>query len=126
MSAGNDIASGQAGEVLKQTTLDNADSTTPEHPPGEQSAKVIHAVIGGAYKDLDRTRDATPHPAQFYRLPHLKQRLGVSGSSIWAWVKAGSFPKPIKLSANCTAWDAASIERWAAERIAASQKGGVK
>ncbi|KXS33202.1 MAG: Prophage CP4-57 regulatory protein-like [Candidatus Gallionella acididurans] len=64
-----------------------------------------------------------PTPQQFYRLPHLKQRLGVSGSSIWAWVKAGKFPKPIKLSENCTAWNAADVEVWAAERIAASQAG---
>lgn len=68
---------------------------------------------------------ATPHPAQFYRLPHLKQRLGVSGSTIWLWIKQGKFPHGTKLSANVTAWDAASIEEWAQERIAASQKEGV-
>jgi prophage regulatory protein len=64
-----------------------------------------------------------PQPAQFYRLPQLKARLNVSGSSIWAWVKAGKFPKPIKLSENCTAWNASDVERWAADRIAASQAG---
>lgn len=63
------------------------------------------------------------HPAQFYRLAHLKARLNVSGSTIWSWCKKGTFPKPTKLSQNCTAWDAASIERWATERIAASQAG---
>lgn len=63
-------------------------------------------------------QQTTPHPVQFYRLHHLKQRLGVSGSSIWAWVKAGKFPKPIKLSENCTAWNAADVEAWAQERIA--------
>lgn len=64
----------------------------------------------------------TPHPTQFYRLPQLKARLNVSGSSIWAWVKAGKFPKPIKLSENCTAWNAADVEAWAQTRIASSQK----
>ena len=64
-----------------------------------------------------------PQSAQFYRLPQLKAKLKVSGSSIWAWVKAGKFPKPIKLSENCTAWNAADIEAWAADRIAASQAG---
>ena len=67
------------------------------------------------------TQQTTPHSAQFYRLNQLKQRLGVSGSSIWAWVKAGKFPKPIKLSENCTAWNAADVERWAQERIAESK-----
>lgn len=57
----------------------------------------------------------------FYRLSDVKQRIGVSGSSIWAWTKNGSFPRPIKLSENCTAWQAADVEAWAAERIAASK-----
>ncbi|MDD2722184.1 MAG: AlpA family phage regulatory protein [Gallionella sp.] len=60
-------------------------------------------------------------PQQFFRLSHLKQRLGVSGSSIWAWVKKGTFPKPIRLSENCTAWDRASIEAWEQSRIADSK-----
>ncbi len=64
------------------------------------------------------TQSATP---EFFRLNHLKQRLGVSGSSIWAWVKAGKFPKPIKLSQNITAWDRDSIEAWEQSRIAASK-----
>lgn len=69
------------------------------------------------------TQQSTPQ--QFYRLPHLKQRLGVSGSSLWAWVKNGTFPAPIKLSPNCTAWTAESVEKWAADRIAASRKAGM-
>ena len=59
---------------------------------------------------------------QFYRLPQLKARLGVSGSSIWAWVKKGTFPAPIKLAENTTAWSAADIETWAQSRIDACQK----
>lgn len=59
---------------------------------------------------------------QFLRLPHLKQRIGVSGSTIWDWCKKGTFPKPIKLSENCTAWNAADVDAWARERISASQQ----
>jgi prophage regulatory protein len=68
------------------------------------------------------THPPVHQPIQFYRLPQLKARLSVSGSSIWSWVQKGTFPKPIKLSERCTAWDAASVERWATERIAASRK----
>lgn len=70
---------------------------------------------------VNPSQQTTPQLSQFYRLPQLKARLNVSGSSIWAWVKAGKFPKPIKLSENCTAWDAADVELWASERIAASR-----
>jgi len=59
---------------------------------------------------------------KFYRMPRLKSQLDVSQSSIWAWVKAGKFPKPIKLGANTTVWRAADVEAWAQSKIAASQK----
>ncbi len=68
------------------------------------------------------TLQNVPHAIQFYRLPQLKARLNVSGSSIWAWVRAGKFPKPIKLSENTTAWVAASVDQWCADRIADSQR----
>ena len=67
-------------------------------------------------------QQTTPPPTKFYRLPQVKACLGVSGSSIWAWVKKGTFPAPVRLSANCTAWNAADVEAWAQSRIAASQK----
>jgi prophage regulatory protein len=61
---------------------------------------------------------------KFYRLSQLKQQLSVSRSSIWAWVKEGSFPKPIKLGKNCTAWNADDIHAWVEERTSLSLKGG--
>jgi len=64
----------------------------------------------------------TAHVTQFYRLPQVKACLNVSGSTIWAWVKAGKFPKPIKLSENTTAWNAADIETWVQSRITVSKK----
>ncbi|MGV8933196.1 MAG: helix-turn-helix transcriptional regulator [Gallionellaceae bacterium] len=64
-------------------------------------------------------------PAQFYRITHLKQRLGISGSHIWNLIKQGKFPAGIKLSDNVTAWSSEAVDKWAQERIAASQKAGV-
>ena len=61
-------------------------------------------------------------PTTFYRLPKVREICGgVAPSTIWSWVKKGTFPRPYSLSENCTAWDAADIERWAQERIAASK-----
>jgi len=62
-----------------------------------------------------------PTTKRFYRLHELKHRLGVSGSSIWSWIKQGKFPRGTKLSENVTAWDDASIEAWEESRIAASK-----
>lgn len=59
---------------------------------------------------------------RFLRLTQCREIAGgVAPSTIWGWVKNGTFPKPIKLSANCTAWDAAQVEAWAQARIAASR-----
>ena len=61
---------------------------------------------------------------QFYRLSQLKQQLSVSRSSIWSWVKEGTFPKPIKLGKNCTAWNADDIHAWVEKRTLLSAKEG--
>ncbi len=61
---------------------------------------------------------------KFYRLSQLKQQLSVSRSSIWAWVKEGSFPKPIKLGKNCTAWNAADVHAWVEKRTLLSSREG--
>ena len=59
----------------------------------------------------------------FYRLPKVREICGgVSASTIWAWVKKGTFPKPIRLSENCTVWNAADVEEWAQARVTASHK----
>jgi len=70
----------------------------------------------------DTSQQTTLHATQFYRLSHLKAKLSVSGSTIWAWVRAGKFPKPIKLSENTTAWNAEDVEMWVQSRISASQQ----
>ncbi|SCY13562.1 AlpA family transcriptional regulator [Nitrosospira sp. Nsp13] len=69
----------------------------------------------------DTPQHATPLP-RFYRMRQLKARFNVSGSAIWAWTKKGTFPQPIKLSENTTAWIAPEIEAWEQSRIEAREK----
>lgn len=40
----------------------------------------------------------------------------VSHATLWRWVRDGKFPKPVKLSANVTAWRAADVQAWLAAR----------
>lgn len=73
-------------------------------------------------------------PTTFYRLPKVCEICGeVSAATIWSWARRSDetgFPKPVKLSANCTAWNASEIEAWAQARVAASRaqktEGGAK
>ena len=64
-------------------------------------------------------------PTTFYRLPKVREIAGgVASSTIWGWVKNGTFPKPIKLSKNCTAWNSVDVEDWAQLRITESRAQG--
>lgn len=56
---------------------------------------------------------------QLLRLPEVVERTRLSRSQIYALVKQGEFPPPVKLSANFAVWVAAEIQSWIASRIAA-------
>lgn len=40
----------------------------------------------------------------------------ISASSLWAYVRVGKFPKPIKLGERTTVWTASSVHQWIAAR----------
>lgn len=41
-----------------------------------------------------------------------------SSATLWRKVKAGQFPKPVKLSAGITAWRVQDVRQWLAEQAA--------
>jgi prophage regulatory protein len=45
----------------------------------------------------------------FVRLPQVLSVIPLGKTCWWEGVKSGRFPKPIKLSARCTAWKAEDI-----------------
>lgn len=45
----------------------------------------------------------------FLRLPQVLSVYPISRSAWWAGVKNGKYPKPVKLTARCTAWRAEDI-----------------
>jgi prophage regulatory protein len=55
----------------------------------------------------------------YLRIKNLKEDLGISESTIWRLIKKGDFPKPVKLSANCTAFKSDEVDAWKASRGAA-------
>ena len=56
---------------------------------------------------------------EFIRMRELLKVVPISRASIWRLARAGKFPKPIRLSERCTAWDRLEVERWIDERRAA-------
>jgi predicted DNA-binding transcriptional regulator AlpA len=47
----------------------------------------------------------------FLRLPQVLSVIPVGKTCWWEGVRAGRFPKPVKLSARCTAWRAEDIQQ---------------
>lgn len=60
------------------------------------------------------------------RRRQVEDRVGLSCSTIYAAVAAGTFPKPIQLSAQSVGWLESEIDSWLRERVAASRGEVVK
>jgi prophage regulatory protein len=56
------------------------------------------------------------------RLPQVKGRCGLGRASIYAGVKRGTFPAPIKLGERAVGWTASSVDTWIQTRIQASHQ----
>ena len=58
---------------------------------------------------------------KFIRLPEVKNKTGLSRSSIYLRMSNGEFPRSISLGSRAIAWLEADIEQWLDKRIAASK-----
>jgi prophage regulatory protein len=57
----------------------------------------------------------------FLRLPEVKMVTGLSKSSIYALIRADSFPAPVRLGPRTVAWVKSEIKQWATERVLTSR-----
>jgi len=56
------------------------------------------------------------------RLPAVKNRTGLSRSTIYLRVSQGTFPKPVNLGVRAVGWVEAEIQEWLERQIEASRK----
>lgn len=58
--------------------------------------------------------DSEAHNAvtAFLRLPAVMAATGMTHTTIYDWVKAGRFPKPLQIGARAMAWDEAEVAAW--------------
>ena len=56
------------------------------------------------------------------RMSQLTEEVGLCRTSIENKVKAGTFPRPIKLGERAVGWLASDIDKWIEERARASKK----
>jgi predicted DNA-binding transcriptional regulator AlpA len=62
----------------------------------------------------------------FLRLPQVLSVIPLGKTCWWEGVKSGRFPKPVKLSARCTAWRAEDIRELIKTLSEAESSGTVK
>ena len=46
------------------------------------------------------------------RRPEVEARCGLSRSTIYAWVQAGAFPRPVALGARLVGWRETDVQAW--------------
>lgn len=88
----------------------------PDHnlPPKKPSDRV----------QADTDRSALPvalEEVSFLRLPDVKLVTGLSKSSLYALIRANSFPAPVRIGPRTVAWVRSEIKQWAVERVLTSR-----
>lgn len=51
-----------------------------------------------------------PLATGFLREKHVLQLVPVAHSTLWAWVREGKFPAPLKLSERVTVWRSSDVQ----------------
>jgi len=64
--------------------------------------------------------------AQYLRVKGVAEACAISVTTVWARVKAGTFPKPFKLGPRTTVWDAAAVRAWQDQQKAQYQQADGK
>ena len=86
----------------------------------------MQSIRPRAADDLVATKQLFTRPnlqdqVSFLRLPELKSVTGLSKSSLYALIRAKSFPSPVQLGPRTVAWVRSEVGQWAAERISKSR-----
>lgn len=66
----------------------------------------------------------TQAPLAILRRRQVQTRTGLSRSTIYERIKAGSFPSPVSLGARAVGWIESEIEAWLTQQIASSRGCG--
>ena len=107
-------SSGQYHRRLSSVSLEARLVSDPDVPLKKPSAPV----------QIDGSPSAVPSSSDevsFLRLPDVKLVTGLSKSSLYALIRANSFPAPVQLGPRTVAWVRSEIKQWAAERILTSR-----
>jgi prophage regulatory protein len=58
-------------------------------------------------------------PVKLLRFPAVRERTGLSRSTIWRLERRGEFPQHHRIAPNIVAWSEPEVSRWIEERLGA-------
>lgn len=58
------------------------------------------------------------HNERLLRIRAVVERVGLRRAALYKRIKAGHFPRPVRISAGAVAWPESEVAAWIAERIA--------
>ena len=89
---------------------------TPVAPSISAQKATIHQSVFDALPDSAFIREA--QLVQSPKRPETPAPLPFSAPTLWRKVKAGTFPKPLKLSERVTCWQVGTVRAWMAQQEA--------
>jgi prophage regulatory protein len=60
--------------------------------------------------------EAAPPSLVFLSKQQVLAKIPVTGPTLWAWVRAGKFPRPREISANKIGWVESEVDAWMQSR----------
>ena len=74
------------------------------------------AIAAGVLETSERIVSSTV-PIRLLRFGEVRQRTGLSRSTIWRMERSGVFPKRVKVSVNVVAWREDEVTAWISNTI---------
>lgn len=96
----------------------------PEKIPSKP-APSIPDVLGAERKRSMQVVQASrlfASPGALWRLPRVEEATGLKKSTIYELMRAGKFPKSVRLSSRMVAWPEAAVLQWVQDRITGAQQ----
>lgn len=87
-------------------------------PPARRADRNDNSVTVGSEEPAAQV-DNSLGEARLVRLPAVQERVGMGRTAVYELIKAGKFPRPVKVGA-ASAWIDVEITRWI-EQLAASR-----
>lgn len=122
IAAGRSVTLRTADRALALINRHEGDPGGARTPPRRQRHRRPRAAARRTRRSVamtDRPKGMGANkPIRFVRASEIQARLGVSRGTIYGWVAAGLFPRPIPLGPRVVAWVESEFEEWVQNRVA--------